>query len=243
MLRHPSSSNADAHRIVFRTDFDDVVSTFKADDAVAIHNFPTHLKSLASLYSTIYVDIPGTSSGRSSRSPKSLLRYLFPPAQTHTGHESVEHLLPSSRRRPLAPLVAKLRTIKSEHEQAVMRAAADISGHALAKVTRVLFLTRQSVTRASLNRKFSRRCSSRVPASRRARSLRTLSTVALLLAHRDRPTCLSLHPGTVFTRFRRFVCHRHDDARPNALIIHYTSNNQIVRDGEMVLMDAGCAYK
>lgn len=31
--------------------------------------------------------------------------------------------------------------------------------------------------------------------------------------------------------------------RPNALIIHYTSNNQVVQDGEMILMDAGCEYK
>ncbi|KAI9069540.1 hypothetical protein FKP32DRAFT_1671270 [Trametes sanguinea] len=29
---------------------------------------------------------------------------------------------------------------------------------------------------------------------------------------------------------------------PNALIIHYTSNNQLIADGEMVLIDAGCEY-
>ncbi|KAI0676693.1 peptidase M24, structural domain-containing protein [Trametes maxima] len=29
---------------------------------------------------------------------------------------------------------------------------------------------------------------------------------------------------------------------PNALIIHYTSNNQLIADGEMVLMDAGCEF-
>ncbi|TRM62399.1 peptidase M24 [Schizophyllum amplum] len=29
---------------------------------------------------------------------------------------------------------------------------------------------------------------------------------------------------------------------PNALIIHYTSNNQLVRAGELVLIDAGCEY-
>ena len=42
--------------------------------------------------------------------------------------------LSSSRRKPLAPVVAKLRSIKSPAEQAVMRAAADISGTAFAKV-------------------------------------------------------------------------------------------------------------
>ena len=30
---------------------------------------------------------------------------------------------------------------------------------------------------------------------------------------------------------------------PNGLIIHYTSNNQLIADGEMVLIDAGCEYK
>lgn len=29
---------------------------------------------------------------------------------------------------------------------------------------------------------------------------------------------------------------------PNALIIHYTSNNQVIREDEMVLIDAGCEY-
>ncbi|KAJ8514895.1 hypothetical protein ONZ45_g7632 [Pleurotus djamor] len=29
---------------------------------------------------------------------------------------------------------------------------------------------------------------------------------------------------------------------PNALIIHYTSNNHVVRDGEIILIDAGCEY-
>ncbi|KAI0082855.1 hypothetical protein K474DRAFT_1585044 [Panus rudis PR-1116 ss-1] len=29
---------------------------------------------------------------------------------------------------------------------------------------------------------------------------------------------------------------------PNSLIIHYTSNNQIVQGGEMILIDAGCEY-
>ena len=31
--------------------------------------------------------------------------------------------------------------------------------------------------------------------------------------------------------------------RPNALIIHYTNNNQVIRDDELVLIDAGCELK
>jgi intermediate cleaving peptidase 55 len=30
---------------------------------------------------------------------------------------------------------------------------------------------------------------------------------------------------------------------PNSLIIHYTNNDQLLQEGEMVLLDAGCEYK
>ncbi|KAG1715675.1 hypothetical protein ID866_1479 [Astraeus odoratus] len=117
-----------------RTSFDDVLHIFKADDAMPIHSFPSQLKSLASLYSNIYIDLPNASSKRAPRTVKSLLRYLSPPMKPRSEYESIVDSLSSSRRRPLAPLVAKLRAVKSEHEQQVMRAAADISGLALAKV-------------------------------------------------------------------------------------------------------------
>ncbi|OBZ71886.1 Intermediate cleaving peptidase 55 [Grifola frondosa] len=49
-----------------------------------------------------------------------------------------------------------------------------------------------------------------------------------------------------------YLCAREGSQRPayvpviasgaNALIIHYTANNQLVRDGEMVLIDAACEY-
>lgn len=32
-------------------------------------------------------------------------------------------------------------------------------------------------------------------------------------------------------------------SRPNALIIHYTENNHLLQDEELVLVDAGCEYK
>lgn len=31
--------------------------------------------------------------------------------------------------------------------------------------------------------------------------------------------------------------------RANALIIHYTENNHLLQDGELVLVDAGCEFK
>ena len=121
--------------VMFRTSFDDVLRIFKADDARSIQSFPSQLKSLASLYSNIYVDVPSTSSKRSPRTAKSLLRYLSPPVQHKSEYETVVESLSASRRHGLAPHVAKLRAIKSEREQQVMRAAADISGRSLAKVT------------------------------------------------------------------------------------------------------------
>lgn len=49
--------------------------------------------------------------------------------------------LPSSMRRPLAPLLGKLRLIKSSAELEVMRAAADVSANAHSKVTAVPLLS------------------------------------------------------------------------------------------------------
>lgn len=31
--------------------------------------------------------------------------------------------------------------------------------------------------------------------------------------------------------------------RPNALTIHYTANDQVIRADELILVDAGCEYK
>ena len=51
-------------------------------------------------------------------------------------------------------------------------------------------------------------------------------------------------------RFRASFFHVHGlciviffRGRPNALIIHYTANNQVVREDELVLLDAGCELK
>lgn len=119
---------------ILRTSFNDALSIFKADDAMSIQSFPSRLKSLASLYSNIYIEMPNSLSKRSPRTAKSLLRYLSPPVQPKSEYETVVESLAASRRHHLAPHVAKLRAIKSEREQEVMRAAADISGRSLAKV-------------------------------------------------------------------------------------------------------------
>ncbi|KAI6035635.1 peptidase M24 [Pisolithus orientalis] len=163
-----------------RTSFEDVVSIFRADDALPIHVFPARLKSLAGIYSNIYIDSPNASTKRPPRTAKSLLRYL---------------------RQPLAPLIAKLRSIKSKREQQVMRAAADISGHAFAKTMR---FTQPGTSESAIAAHFEYLCS--LSGSQR---LAYVPVVA---------------------------------SGPNALIIHYTSNNQVIQDGELILVDAGCEY-
>jgi len=120
--------------IVLRTSFDDVLDVFKADDALTIMDFPAQLRSMISLYSNIYIDLP-QSSRKNVRSTKSLLRYLSPPVNPRSEYETVVESLSSSRRKPLAPLIAQLRAFKSVCEQNVMRKAADISGRSIAKVT------------------------------------------------------------------------------------------------------------
>lgn len=44
---------------------------------------------------------------------------------------------------------------------------------------------------------------------------------------------LKLHPSSLTLLF----------GSANALIIHYTSNNHLIRENEMLLIDAGCEYK
>lgn len=167
---------------------------------MSIQDFPSHLKSLTSLYSTVYVDLPPHAS-RKGRPAKSLLRYLSPAVGPRSEYESILESLSSARRKSLAPHVSKLRAIKSEDEQRVMRAAADISGRAHAKTMR---FTRPGIPEAALAAHFEYLCS--LSGSQRQAYVPVVAS------------------------------------GPNALIIHYTYNNQVVQDGEMVLMDAGCEY-
>ncbi|KAG1888784.1 peptidase M24 [Suillus subluteus] len=183
-----------------RTGFDDALNVFKADDALTIKAFPAQLRSMISLYSNVYIDLP-QSPRKNARSTKSLLRYLSPPVNPRSEYETVVESLSSSRRKPLAPLIAQLRAFKSVCEQQVMRMAADISGRAHAKTMR---FTRPGISESALAAHFEYLCS--LSGSQR---LAYVPVVA---------------------------------SGPNALIIHYTSNNQVVQDGEMILMDAGCEY-
>ncbi|KAG6375010.1 Creatinase/Aminopeptidase P [Boletus reticuloceps] len=147
------SSGKDSHKEKWegaRTSFNDASSIFKADDAQSIQSFPNQLKSLASIYSNIYFDV-SNSSKRSSRTAKSLLRYLSSPVQPRSEYDTIVESLSASRRHDLAPHVAKLRAIKSEREQQVMRTAADISGRSLAKASSPTILKLRNAKRHSFS--------------------------------------------------------------------------------------------
>ncbi len=118
---------------VYRTGYEEAASIFGADDARSIDYFPSHLKSLTSMYSNIYVDGQAIPSRRSKQ--KSIIKYLSSTSlPTRLEFDSIIDSLASSKRRNLAPEVARLRSIKSVIEQRLLRAAADISCQAHAKV-------------------------------------------------------------------------------------------------------------
>jgi intermediate cleaving peptidase 55 len=119
----------------YSTSVEDAAALFKANLAMHISSFPSQLKSLISLSSYIYLDLPVSATPRSSKSrPKSILKYLTGSVPARTEYDSIVEALSGSRRKPLAPEVGKLRAFKSKCEQDIMRAAADISGTAHAKV-------------------------------------------------------------------------------------------------------------
>ncbi len=110
---------------------------FRADNAHPIKEFPSILGSKASSYSHIFADLPAQ---KDTDGFKKLLKKLSKPLTRRSyDHDATMSLISSSRRRPLRPQIAPLRAIKSENELRVMRAAADISGRAHAKVC--IFIT------------------------------------------------------------------------------------------------------
>ncbi|KAJ3558616.1 hypothetical protein NM688_g819 [Phlebia brevispora] len=186
-----------------RTSHEDVVMHFKADEAQPITTFPAVLKRLAASSADVYLDIPQSSSRRGrGLSHKFLLKYLSSsPTSTKPDYDVLMESISSSKLRSLAPEVAKLRTYKSESEQRIMRAAANISGSAHAKTMR---FTQPGMSEHALASHFEYLCA---------------------LSGAQRPAYVPVVASGA-----------------NALIIHYTSNNQIIREEEMILIDAACEY-
>jgi len=120
---------------VFRTSFEEAASIFNADEARSIEHFPSHLKSVLGFCSHVYIDFPRTYTRSGIRSAaRSVLRNLSSPLPARSEYDSTVESLENSRRKPLAPEIARLRAIKSECEQRIMRKAADISSLSHAKV-------------------------------------------------------------------------------------------------------------
>ena len=92
------------------------------------------MKALISNHTYVYAD--SSSSSRRSRH-RNMLQLLSNPAD-QSDYEKIIGSLPQTRRRSLAPEVGKMRSIKSEAEQLIMRQAAKISGRAHAKVRNLL---------------------------------------------------------------------------------------------------------
>lgn len=191
------SPGKDAHKEKWdgaSTGYPEIERVFKADAALPISTFTSQLKSLASLYSHVFIDLP---EGSPRKTTKSLLKYLTSPLKSDA--EGALESLSSVKRRTLAPEVAKLRAVKSTAEQAVMHSAATLSGRAHAKTMR---FARPGMTESKLAAHFEYTCA---------------------MGGAQRPAYVPVVASGA-----------------NALIIHYTSNNMVLEEDDLVLIDAGC---
>jgi intermediate cleaving peptidase 55 len=126
------------------TRFADVVALFGADDARPLDNFVDDLRALVARAEHVYVDVPVAHHHRHHRrvpGTRLLLKYFSrqqPPscddAETPQSYLDVIAAA-ASKRRSLAPLVGALRSVKSRCEVEVMKASAEISARAHAKVS------------------------------------------------------------------------------------------------------------
>lgn len=113
----PSPTRAKYSRLMTR----DISMTFHHIFAPSYISIPT--------YTLIF---PPSRQRRTSKATmKSLLKHLASPSETDLIMDSLGKLRP----KPLAPEIGHLRAIKSDSEQKLMRAAADISGRAHAKAS------------------------------------------------------------------------------------------------------------
>ena len=110
----------------------------------------------------------------------------------------------ASKRRPLAPLVGKLRSVKSASEIEVMKASAEISARAHAKVSECMAASsfRVPCFLADAHER-NRRCASPSRGSPRLIFRRTLSISAQGAARSAPRTSPSSHPGKRLALFAR----------------------------------------
>ncbi|VDC01149.1 unnamed protein product [Peniophora sp. CBMAI 1063] len=181
------------------TSHPDAAVLFGADDARSLDDLPGDLRKQLPRATAVYVDGPPVQRKKPTTG-RSLLKMLTGVGGGRAAEDVLEGLS-GTKRHALAPLVGRLRAVKSEFEQRVMRRAADISGTAHAKTMRFAEPGRSELQ---------------------------------LQAHFE------------------YLCAREGSQRPayvpvvasgaNALVIHYTKNDHILRPNELVLIDAGCEY-
>lgn len=93
-----------------------------------------------------------------------------------------------------------------------------------------------------------RQCNLRNPVYEKRIFKRTSSTFVLWEGVRD-PLMFQLSPRGMYSAVSFLISppedaqRSHHGLRKNALTIHYTSNDSVLQDGEMVLMDAGGEYQ
>jgi hypothetical protein len=127
-----------------------------------------------------------------------------------------------------------------------MKMSADISAKAHAKVSGPPLVTYAVVYILIFSfRPEKRRCAWLSLDSPKPTSTPTLNTFARVAVRSVPLTSLWLHPGKsgLDLHIPRHRSHLLSLSRENALIIHYTRNDHLLRDGELVLLDAGGEYK
>ena len=136
------------------TRFADVIALFGADDARPLDTFTDDLRALVTRAEHVYADIPHHHSPhphqhrhyhhhhRRVSGTRLLLKYLSRGQHSHDDTAAAEtqsylDVIAASRskRSSLAPLVGALRSVKSACEVEVMKASAEISARAHAKVS------------------------------------------------------------------------------------------------------------
>jgi Xaa-Pro aminopeptidase len=125
-------------------------SLFSLDASFPISSLSSHLRSLLPLYSHVYADPPLPQPTRPSANPKSMWKFWS--SCLPSEHDSVLHMVSASKRKPLAPEVGRLRSIKSTAEQEVMAMAADISARAHSKVHHLMHILTSTMLRPLLLR-------------------------------------------------------------------------------------------
>lgn len=236
------------------TRFPDVVALFGADDARPRESFADDLRALAARAEHVYIDVPERHRRQQQQQRRgggsagaALLGYL---SRRHNP-EGPPYLdaVPAAKRKPLAPLVGALRSVKSPCEVDVMKASAEISARAHAKVSEQFLWGRGvNIFFWLTDGRERRRCALLSLGSPKLTSTHTLSIYARgAVRSAPRTSPLSrlgrwLHFVSVCGCWS-FFFESSVSLRENALVIHYTRNDHVLRDGELVLMDAGGEYK